>query len=117
MSLRKKQSEFVKCVTALLVYGDAKGYEFTFGDAYRDPRVHGEVGVKLPKSYSHPSSVHKSRLAIDLNLFVDGAYISDGNHPAYQDLGAHWKTLHPMARWGGDFRDANHFSFEHNGFR
>ena len=50
------------------------GYELTFGDAYRDPRVHGEQGVK--KSYSEGRSAHKHRLAVDLNLFKDGTFLS-----------------------------------------
>lgn len=114
MSLRLKQSAFCECFGNLIRYAYGRGYNLTFGDAYRDPRVFGSFGEK--KAYSAASSVHKIRLAGDLNLFVEGKWIS-GEHPAWDDLGAYWKSLHPDARWGGDFKskDLNHFSFEHEG--
>ena len=113
MSLRKKQSKFAVCIASLIAYATKQGYEVTFGDAYRDNRLHGEFGTK--KEYGHKNSVHKIRLAVDLNLFVDDEYITSGDHPAYQELGEYWKTLDVDARWGGDFDDANHFSFTHWG--
>lgn len=113
MTLRKKQSRFAKCIGQLINYAYSQGYELTFGDAFRDNRVFGEFGQK--KSYSHKNSVHKIRLAVDFNLFVDGKFIQNGDHPVYQELGEYWKTLDSEARWGGDFNDANHFSFTHWG--
>lgn len=113
MSLSKKQRTFTFCVSELIQYAYAKGYELTFGDAYRDPRVHGEFGEK--ESYSAAKSTHKVRLAVDLNLFVDGEYISYGDHPAWKELGEWWESLDEDARWGGRFQDSNHFSFEHWG--
>lgn len=115
MSLSKKQREFTLCVSKLIEFAYEKGYELTFGDAYRDPRVHGKFGEK--RSYSASRSVHKQRLAVDFNLFVDGKYIQDGEHKAYHELGNFWESLHDSARWGGRFNDANHFSFEHNGVK
>lgn len=114
MRLNEKQREFTKCIGKLIKFAADNGIELTFGDAYRDPRLHGEFGRK--KSYSAASSVHKLRLAVDFNVFVDGEYIQDGNHTAYKLLGDYWESLHKLARWGGRFGDANHFSFEHNGF-
>jgi hypothetical protein len=111
MSLSKKQQRFTECICTLIAYGIGKGYAFTVGDFYRDPRVHGKVGEK--KSYAASKSVHKVRLAADLNLFVGGHYITDGDHPAYVELGEFWEGIDPDARWGGRFRDANHFSFQH----
>lgn len=97
----------------LIQFAYMQGYKLTFGDAFRDPRVHGDFGEKKEGSYSSANSVHKERLAVDFNLFVDGEYITDGNHPAYQEMGKYWKSLHTLARWGFDFPgDANHFSFE-----
>lgn len=110
MSLGDKQRRFAFCVSELIQYAYACGYELTFGDAYRDPRVHGEFSKK--DSYSAAKSVHKLRLAVDLNLFVGGVYITDGDHPAYIKLGEWWESLDEDARWGGRFQDSNHFSFE-----
>lgn len=111
MSLRQKQSRFFKLTARLIDKVHELGYEATWGDAYRDHRVHGPPGVK--GSYSHPSSTHKQRLAVDLNLFKDGRFIT--NDEGHRLLGAWWKQQDPDARWGGDFRDPNHYSFEHEG--
>lgn len=111
MSLRKKQSEFARLVGKLILKAYDLGYEVTLGDAYRDPRVHGAMGVR--KSYSHPKSAHKIRLAIDLNLFKNGEFLetTEGHRP----LGEWWEKQHPDARWGGRFSDANHYSFTNDG--
>ena len=114
MSLSNTQQQFTVSLAKLILFADSKGYDLTVGDAYRDPRVHGEFGTK--RAYGAASSVHKKRLASDLNLFVDGKYITDGEHPAYIELGEFWEAVHPLARWGGRFKDANHFSFEFQGF-
>ena len=59
----------------------------------------------------HENSTHLHRLGKDFNLFVDGFYIT-GEHEAWTDLSQYWLALHPKARWGGDWSDFNHFSFE-----
>lgn len=113
MSLSRKQQRFTRCFAQLINYATAKGYDLTMGDVYRDPRVFGQHGTK--KGYAAAESVHKLRLAGDLNVFIDDVYISDGNHEAYRDLGEEWERMDPDARWGGHFDDGNHFSFEHWG--
>lgn len=62
------------------------------------------------------NSLHYIRLAQDLNLFVEGVYVT-GAHPAWDEIGAKWKTLNVLARWGGDFEslDLNHISLAHEG--
>lgn len=113
MSLRKKQSEFALAVSNLLQWAYENGYEVTLGDAYRDPRVHGEYGSE--GGYGRQESCHKIRLAIDLNLFKDGKYLSSTED--HKPLGEFWETLHEDASWGGDFNDGNHYSFKHWGSR
>ena len=107
-SLRQKQSRFVRMVGLLIQYADQNGYELTFGDCYRDPRVHGKVGEK--KSYSAASSKHKSRLAVDFNLFRNGRYLT--STASHKPLGEYWESLAPDASWGGRFKtpDGNHYS-------
>lgn len=113
MTLGQKQRRFTRLVGLLIEYAYQQGYELTFGDAYRDPRVHGAVGEK--KSYSSAVSVHKERLAVDFNLFKDGKFLDKSED--HKPLGEFWKSLDPMCRWGGDFKspDGNHYSFEHGG--
>jgi len=71
-TLRQKQSRFVEMVARLIRHAYNEGYELTFGDAYRDPRC----------PYGSEVSLHKKRLAVDLNLFKDGKYLSSTE--------AHW---------------------------
>jgi len=114
-SLSNLQKEYTACIAELILWCYEHGnHELTLGDAYRDPRLHGNIGIK--KSYGHKSSNHKRRLAIDFNLFNErGDYLTKTE--SYKFLGEKWKTLHQQARWGGDFRtpDGNHFSFEYGG--
>lgn len=113
MSLRPIQSEFAALVPRLIDRAIALGFEVTLGDAYRDPRLHGALGVK--QGYGHSRSAHKQRLAIDLNLFHDGEY--RGDTEAHRELGDWWEQQHPLARWGGRFADGNHYSFEVEGIK
>ena len=105
MTLGDKQREFTRCISLLVQYAYFKGYEMTYGDAFRSPEV----------TYGHPNSCHKLRLAVDFNLFKDGAYLTETED--HEELGVFWEALHPLARWGGRFRDGNHYSFEHNGVK
>jgi len=113
MTLGEKQRLFAKLVARLIDQAYELGYEVTLGDAYRDPRLHGQIGERL--GYGHPKSAHKMRLAIDLNLFKDGQYLSQTSD--HEPLGMWWETVHPLARWGGRFNDGNHYSFEHDGVK
>ena len=101
MSLRKKQSEFAQMAAILILKAFSLGYEVTLGDAYRDPRC----------PYGHEMSLHKRRLAIDLNLFKDGEYLTETED--YRELGEWWEEV--GGAWGGRFNDGNHFSFAHDG--
>lgn len=112
MKLSIKQQNFTYAIGRLIIFAHDKGYKLTPGDAYRDPRLHGKMGEK--KGYSAKNSVHKVRLAMDFNLFINGEYITDGLHPAWDILHTAW-----ISYGGADAipKDANHFSFEYNGFR
>ena len=109
MMLGQKQRKFTRMIAQLIEYAYQNGYELTFGDAYRDPRLHGDVGVK--KSYSSANSLHKSRLAVDLNLFKNGQYLTTTE--AHKPLGEYWESI--GGTWGGRFNDGNHYSLEHQG--
>lgn len=108
-TLGQKQRRFTHMVGLLIEFAYQQGYELTFGDAYRDPRVHGDVGVK--KSYSSANSVHKSRLAVDFNLFKNGDYLTSTED--HRELGEFWESI--GGTWGGRFNDGNHYSLEHQG--
>lgn len=110
-TLGEKQRRFAAMVGQLIGWAYANGYELTFGDAYRDPRVHGQYGTRASGSYSAAHSLHKQRLAVDLNLFRNGAYLTGSADHA--PLGEYWESL--GGTWGGRFNDGNHYSLEHEG--
>ena len=109
MTLGQKQRKFTRMIADLIIFAYEQGYELTLGDAFRDPRVHGPVGEK--KSYSSANSLHKERLAIDLNLFKDGKFLTQSED--HRPLGEYWESL--GGSWGGRFNDGNHYSLEHGG--
>lgn len=111
MTLREKQSKFALMVSELLAKAYEMGFEVTLGDAYRDPRLHGQIGEK--KGYGHAKSCHKLRLAIDLNLFKSGKFLEGSD--AHKPLGEWWESQ--GGTWGGRFDDGNHYSLEHDGMK
>lgn len=109
MTLRERQVAFAKLLPRLIDKAFELGFEVTLGDAYRDPRLHGAVGVKL--GYGHSKSCHKLRLAVDLNLFKGGKFLETTED--HRPLGEWWESV--GGTWGGRFNDANHYSFEWEG--
>ena len=102
MTLGQKQRQFTHMVALLILHAEQLGYELTFGDAYRDPRA----------TYGHPKSLHRKRLAIDLNLFKDGKYLTDGtDHSGLHD---YWDMIGGAERIADDM---NHYSLAHGGMR
>jgi len=110
-ALGDKQRRFTRMIADLILWAYQNGFELTVGDAYRDQRVFGMVGVM--KGYGRARSLHKSRLAMDLNLFIGGEYMEDTD--SYAPLGEYWESI--GGSWGGRFGDGNHFSLEHEGRR
>ena len=97
MSIRQQQHEFAKMVPRLIDKAHELGFDVTLGDAYRDPRA----------PYGSKSSRHRSRLAIDLNLFWDGQYLTETSNHA--ELGEWWESVGGI--WGGRFNDGNHYEW------
>lgn len=98
MTLRERQSEFAGHVPGLIIRALSHGFEVTLGDAYRDPRC----------PYGSKSSRHKQRLAIDLNLFKGGKYLTETED--HRVLGEWWESIGGI--WGGRFDDGNHYEWE-----
>lgn len=110
MTLREKQSLFVRLVAELIRHATESGYDLTFGEAWRTPEQ-AALNAKSGKGISN--SLHIDRLAIDLNLFQGGTYLTGTE--AHRFLGEWWEKQHELCRWGGKFNDGNHYSLEHNG--
>lgn len=105
MSWQPKQAEFVKKIGLFIIFTYEQGYELTFGDGYRDPRVFGEIGIKM--GYGHINSYHKKRLAHDFNIFKNKVRLTEIGE--ILPLGEFWESL--GGTWGGRFGDAEHFSW------
>lgn len=112
-SLSQKQRRFAKWIPRLIDKAHELGYEVTLGDAFRDPRLFGQIGEA--KGYGSRNSCHKARLAIDLNLFKDGRYITDDE--GHRELGAWWKAQGEDHAAGIDFQDPNHYSIAYGAFK
>lgn len=108
-TLGQKQRRFTRMIGQLIEYAYQNGYGLSFGDAYRDPRVHGKVGQRV--GYSSANSLHKERLAVDFNLFKDGRFLTRTED--HRQLGEYWESI--GGTWGGRFNDGNHYSLGHGG--
>jgi len=101
-SLVPDQLEFSQMVSLLISFANLKGYGVTLGDAYRDKRC----------PYGSEKSFHHKRLAIDLNLFKNGIYLTETED--HKELGEFWEFI--GGTWGGRWNDGNHYSLgEGNG--
>jgi len=113
--LLELQHMFALSVSSLIREAHMKGFQVTLGETYRSPEeaqrcAENGTGIK--------DSLHTQRLAIDLNFFVDGRWITDTRE--LKAIGEWWKSLGPVYRWGGDFKtrpDGNHFSITPDGVR
>lgn len=114
MTLGQKQRKFTLLVSRLIQWAYDNGYELTFGEAYRTPE---QAALNAQRGSGIANSLHTSRLAVDMNLFIEGVYQTTSE--AYRPLGDFWKTLDPDCAWGGDFSrpDGNHFSLSHGGVK
>ncbi len=107
---------FSKLAASLIQKAATLGYDITLGEAWRDPE---EAKINAKKGTGIAGSLHCDRLAIDLELWRNGMWLTDSS--SYKPLGDIWKswsTPDYQCCWGGDFKkkDGNHFSIAHNGF-
>ena len=112
MTLNEKQVEFSRTLARFLCWCFDNDYLVIVAEVYRTPyqaRRYAEIGKGIV------NSVHTKKLAADLFRYKNGVVTWDSED--YVAMGDKWKSMHPLARWGGDFqrRDAVHFSFIHNG--
>lgn len=138
ISLSSLQRAFARCLASLEAKILADGFEYTLGEGYRTPeqaainsltlldrsRVAQLLEGKYPglaaaigasSSHGIKNSEHTRKLAQDLNLFKGGEFLVKPED--YRPFGEWWKTQHPLARFGGDFGDYDHFSFEYQGVK
>lgn len=109
MSLNEKQFAFALCSAKLITHIFESGYQCSLGEAFRTKE---QAAIYAAKGIGIIDSQHCKRLAIDLNLFKNGVYLTDTE--SYRPIGIFWKGLDPRNHWGGDFPkpDGNHFEMK-----
>jgi hypothetical protein len=110
MTVGELQRKFARMVGVLLnvIYED--GYECSFGEAFRTPE---QAAWNARDGSGISNSLHCIRLAIDLNLFKNGVFLTAVED--YRGLGEWWESI--GGSWGGRFErpDADHFSLAYGG--
>lgn len=114
MTLLEQQWLFSSLAPTLIKHALWLGFQVTFGEAFRTAEQaawNAEHGLGIVKS------LHRERLAIDLNLFKNGIFLKQSED--YLPLGEWWEAQDPLCCWGGRFKkpDGNHFSLTRDGVR
>jgi hypothetical protein len=112
MTLGEKQRLFSRYVATLILKAYDMGSEVSLGEAWRTPE---QAARNAATGAGISNSLHMDRLAIDLNLFKNGVWLSKTED--HRPLGEWWEKQHPLCRWGGRFArpDGNHYSMTHGG--
>lgn len=115
LTLPAKQLIFSKLIAKLIYLTPV---DCSLGEAWRSEET---CALYAKEGKGIKNSCHQLRLAIDLNVWVDGKLSNKKDD--YQLLGDTWKTFSEddfQCYWGGDFHslaDFYHFSIGHNGVR
>jgi hypothetical protein len=120
MTLREQRCLFTLLTARLIFWAFEQGYQIAYGEVKRSAE---QAKANAADGVGISNSLHLLGLAVDFDLYVDGVYQTRSE--AHAAIGAHWKCLHPLARWGGDFKDAkgrprpdgNHYSLEWQGVK
>lgn len=117
MTLLEKQHAFSKTLARFITDLASRGYYVTLGEAWR-PNEQAQLYAITGQGIRN--SLHCLRLAIDLNIFLDGVWLVTKDE--LEIPGKIWKSYSNdliKCCWGGDFQkiDALHFSIEHNGIK
>jgi hypothetical protein len=105
-----KQQQFSIMIAKMIVWAYEHDYTITLGEAYRTPE---QAELNAKKGIGIANSLHTLRLAMDLNVFRHGIWLTHSMDLA--ELGLEWERM--GGTWGGRFKkpDGNHFSLEYDG--
>lgn len=120
LTLREQRCLFTRLIGELIVWAFANGFELAFGEV---KRTVAQANANALSGAGIANSLHLLGLAVDFDLYIGGVYQAQSERHAV--IGAKWKSLHALNRWGGDFRDktgmpkpdGNHYSSERGGVK
>lgn len=120
MTLREQRCLFTLLIARLIIWANERGYELAFAEVKRSQQ---QANANAASGAGISNSLHLLGLAGDFDLYIGGEYQTRSE--AHAEIGTHWKTLHPLNRWGGDFKnakgqpkpDGNHYSSERGGVK
>lgn len=116
MTLLGTQIEFAYLLGRLLQHIPEMGLSCSVGDVQRSVEEQKRlIAAGLSHVHDPARGTHVLKLAADINLFSGHHFLQ--TVADYQPLGEWWEWQHSLARWGGHFDDARHFSFEWGGVR
>ena len=111
MRIGEKQELFARLFVEHCVWLLIRGYNIRFGDIFA-------------REGHRDGSNHYIKLAGDLNLFLDGVFLTSSFQ--HGPSGRMWESRHELCRWGGNWdkddhpgepgeNDGNHYSLIHSG--
>lgn len=120
MTPREQRVLFTRLATELIVAANTRPWEYGKVEVAVDEwTVHskrlyidletGERRLGIDRVH-HPKGFHPRGLAVDLLVYINGEYISDGSHPIWRDLDAMAHAYHAELNFGNEFNDSNHLS-------
>lgn len=116
-TLHQRQVLHVQLTSELIAWALSQDMSLTWGETYR---TSAQAAANAASGAGIAHSLHILRLAVDFQLFdAAGDYLADDSSGEYGKLGAYWKSLDPLCRWGGDFHsvDLDHFSVTYQGIQ
>lgn len=114
MNLREQRCLFTKLTARLVLLVELiPSYEIAYGEVKRSK---AQAQANAVSGTGISNSLHLDGLAVDFDLYIEGIWQDQSS--AHEPIGKLWKSIHPLCRWGGDFKpkpDGNHYSTEWQG--
>lgn len=109
MTHREARCLFTRLKAQLVLWIFDQGWECAEAEGYVKDTDSADGDYDGPHK---KGGAHYLGTGADLNVYVNGKWISDGDHPVWQIIGRKWLSMDSLARWGGNFpsRDSNHIS-------
>lgn len=123
MSLREDRIEFTRLVVEIIIW---------INDIYsiNNPHINGKVEVAIDEwtvknprlvkidgenriaidKVHNPRGQHPNGLAVDLLIYINDEYVSDGNHPIWKIIDDRCRSIRSDFGLGIRFHDSNHLS-------